>query len=633
MTALYSLVTASGTSIALDASNGVVVEQTYGLDMPPVSNQGTDYALLDGASWQRARTGVRVATLQISAIGTSVDGTNGLHKIRAKLVNAVNPHRHGSSAMRLNYTGNTDGIRYLNCRYEAGLEGGEWRGFTETMTLRLLATDPYWHANTGASNTMANRAALVFNRIASWTDGVWSSMGGGLDADVHALAAKPGGGVYVGGVFDNAGATAAQGIAVWTATTGWAELGGGVTRGGASHDVRNIAIAPNGDVYAGGIFTRAGNTAARNVAVYDVSAGAWEALNGGVETNGVVHALTILSTGRLYAGGAFDTAGVTAAKAIATWNGSRWAAVNNGMPSGYVTCLARDSADNVYAGGTFVTAGSTAAVKIAKWNGSYWAAVGGGFSTAATIYPRALAYDPASDYLYAGGSFNTAGGVACLNIARWNGRQWEPLGGGVNDVVWALKVLSNGWLLAAGYFSIANGDNLSDDGAIMVNSAALWNGYSWVPIPGASIPWIYAFAEDDASGAWYLGGNAWAGARYVSARKTLTNVGSARAYPIITITATATHQTLLYIRNDTTDQTLWFYYPLDEGETLTIDCRPGAKNLMSSFYGAQVGDNPLPGSQLATFCLNPGANNISTLVDGASTTVTFTWTPTYWSRD
>ncbi len=632
MTALYSLVTASGTSIALDASNGVVVEQTYGLDMPPVSNQGTDYALLDGASWQRARAGVRVATLQISAIGTSVDGTNGLHKIRAKLVNAVNPHRHGSNDMRLNYTGNSNGTRYLNCRYDSGLEGGDWRGFTETMTLRLLATDPYWYANTGASGTMANRAALTFNHIGSWTDGAWSSMGGGLNADVNALAARPGGGVYVGGEFDTAGATTAQGIAVWTATTGWAGLGGGITRGGDPHGVNAIAVAPNGDVYAGGLFSKAGNTTARSIAVYDVSAGAWGALNGGVETSASVNALTILNTGVLYAGGGFTTAGSTTVNMVAAWNGSNWASVSNGISFGTVWCLEHDSSNNVYAGGYFSTAGSTAAHCIAMWNGNYWSGVGGGFGPAPVASLYALAYDRANGYLYAGGSFETAGGVACKNIARWNGRQWEPLGGGVSHRVWALRVLSNGWLLAAGLFSLANGDD-PNNGAIMVNNAALWNGYSWVPIPGASIPWIYAFAEDDASGAWYLGGNAWAGARYVSARKTLTNVGSARAYPIITITATATHQTLLYIRNDTTDQTLWFYYPLDEGETLTIDCRPGAKNLMSSFYGAQVGDNPLPGSQLATFCLNPGANNISTLVDGASTTVTFTWTPTYWSRD
>lgn len=624
MTALYSLVTASGTSIALDASNGVVVQQTYGLDMPPVSNQGTDYALLDGASWQRARAGVRVATLQISAIGTSVDGTNGLHKIRAKLVNAVNPHRHGSSAMRLNYTGNTDGIRYLNCRYEAGLEGGEWRGFTETMTLRLLATDPYWYANTMAGTTLPGYSTMTIRNIASWADGVWSSMGGGTDDEVSAIAPRRGGGVYVGGVFSTAGNTAAHGIALWDGAK-WSGLGSGVTRGGDPYEVRAIAVAPNGDVYAGGYFSHAGSTASRNVACWDVSANAWVGLNGGVKSQGVF-ALAVNRSGSLYVGGAFNTAGNTAAPGIARWNGSRWLSVGGGVSSPYVRALAIGPNNTVYVGGTFVSAGGVTARRIAMWNGSAWSTLGTGIGTSVTSYVTCLDYDYSSDLLYVGGAFNTAGGIACKNIACWNGRQWSPVGAGVENAVYGLRVLRNGWLVVTGILNSQAGQPFFDE-------IALWNGYSWVPFWTVNYGIrINVAAEDEGNDILYIGG--WTdGARAVSSRTVVVNTGSAQAYPIITFEATSGSPYVLGIRNDTTDQTLWFNYVLQTGEVLTIDCTPGAKTVTSSFYGALVDDNPLPASQLATFCLVPGDNYISVLTYGNTASVRMTYTPAYWSRD
>jgi len=621
--ALFSLVTASGTSIALDGANGVVVEQAYGLGMPPINNQSTDYAVLDGASWQRQRATARVMMLQLAAVGTSLDGANGLHTIRAKLVNAVNPHRLGSTAMKLNYTGNTDGTRYLNCRYEAGLEGGDMAGFTEKLTLRLLATDPFWYASTGASSTAPTKEAMVLDEIASWTDGVWSSMGGGADpatsaTGVRLLIAKPGGGVYAAGGFNTMGGVAAANIAVLASatTSTWAALGAGIT--GTASEVYTGAVAPNGDLYLGGAFNRAGGTAAMRVAVRDVSAGAWAALGAGVP--GLTRACAVGNAGLVYFSGAWSTAGSTAAARVAKWNGANWAAMGAGFAGGYAFSMAVDAANNLYAGGTFTTAGGAAAARIAKWNGTVWSTLGAGMP--ATVYD--LAYDDAAGYLYAGGAFHTAGGVTVNHVARWDGQQWEPLDSGMNGDVYRMVKLSNGWLIVSGSFTTAGGRT--------VRNMALWNGYSWVSLPAMLNSTVYNFAEDASSGAWYFGG-IFDGSQTVSGRKILTNAGSARAYPVITVVASAASQRLLYIRNDTTDQTLWFDYALQDGETLTIDCRPGAKRMTSSFYGERVGDNPLPGSQLATFGLNPGANHVSTLVDGASATITLSWTPAYWGGD
>lgn len=624
--AKFSLVTASSTTIALDESNGVVVLQTYGLGMPPVEHIGVNYALLDGAYWQRMRVQPRVFTMTIQAVGKSwASSTDGLHGIRAKLVNAINPHRHGQNPMKIVYTGNTGETRYLNARYEAGLEMGEVRGYTEQMTLRFLATDPYWYANTAVGTTLPGYSTMTIRNIASWSDGVWSSMGGGTDDEVSAIAPRRGGGLYVGGAFSTAGNTAARGIAFWDGAK-WSALGSGVTRGGDPYEVSAIAVAPNGDVYAGGYFSHAGSTASRNVACWDVSANAWVGLNGGVGPSGVF-ALAVNRSGSLYVGGAFNTAGNTAAPGIARWNGSRWLSVGGGVSSPYVRALAIGPNNTVYVGGTFVSAGGVTARRIAMWNGSAWSTLGTGIGTSVTSYVTCLDYDYSSDLLYVGGAFNTAGGIACKNIACWNGRQWSPVGAGVGNAVYGLRVLRNGWLVVTGMLN-------SQAGQPYFSEIALWNGYSWVPF------WTLDYgiqanvaAEDEASDILYIGGEAAAGARAVSSRTVVVNTGSAQAYPIITFEATSGSPYVLGIRNDTTDQTLWFNYKLQTGEVLTIDCTPGAKTVTSSFYGALVDDNPLPASQLATFCLVPGDNYISVLTYGNTASVRITYTPTYWGGD
>lgn len=627
--AKFSLVTASNSTIALDESNGVVVLQTYGLGMPPVEHIGVNYALLDGAYWQRMRVQPRVFTMAIQAVGKSwASSTDGLHGIRARLVNAINPHRHGQNPMKIVYTGNTGETRYLNARYEAGLEMGEVRGYTEQMTVRFLATDPYWYANTAVDGTAASHARLDLNEIACWQDGYWSDLGGGAwpspsPVGVRVLIAKPGGGVYAAGRFSAMGGVSANNIAVLpSATTStWAALGAGIS--GSAPEVYTGMVAPNGDVYVGGGFNRAGDTAAMRVAVRDVSAGAWAALGAGVP--GLTRACAIDNTGLVYYSGNWSTAGSTAAVNIASWNGSKWAPVGSGLGvargGNYAYAMAVDADNNLYAGGTFNTAGGAAAAKIAKWNGSAWSTLGSGMN--GTVY--ALDYDNNQGYLYAAGDFTVAGGVTVNRVARWNGQQWEALGSGLNDQAFRMKCLSNGWLLVAGQFTAAGGRP--------AYYIALWNGYDWVSLPakiGAGA--LYCCAEDAFTGAQYLGGT-FSGAQTISSRKTLVNTGSAYAYPIITFTATASGQRVLYLRNDTTDQTLWFNYLLQEGEELTIDCRPGHKSVVSSYYGNRVGDNPLPGSQLATFCLVPGNNYISTLVDGSSTTITITYTPAYWGGD
>src|SRR5437667_5948018 len=66
----------------------------------------------------------------------------------------------------------------------------------------------------------------------------------------------------------------------------------------------------------------------------------------------------------LYAGGLFKRAGGSPANYIAKWNGSSWSALGSGMNS-YVYDLAVSGSD-LYAGGTFTTAGGKVSAYVAR---------------------------------------------------------------------------------------------------------------------------------------------------------------------------------------------------------------------------------------------------------------------------
>lgn len=92
------------------------------------------------------------------------------------------------------------------------------------------------------------------------------------------------------------------------------------------------------------------------------------------------------------------------------WN---WTGFGSGMDD-QVNALAIDSSGNLYAGGTFTTAGGVPANYIAKWDGSTWEALGTGMDNDV----HALAVD-SSGNLYAGGEFSFANGAYAPRVAKW----------------------------------------------------------------------------------------------------------------------------------------------------------------------------------------------------------------------
>jgi len=115
----------------------------------------------------------------------------------------------------------------------------------------------------------------------------------------------------------------------------------------------------------------------------------------------------------------------------------------NGMDD-YVYALAVYG-NELVAGGLFRHAGPVDAPALARWDGGAWHSLGGEMvrddcTVTPTCYAsvRALLVDGSN--LVAGGRFTSAGGVAVLNVGRWDGTAWVAYGEGLGGTVQALAV-------------------------------------------------------------------------------------------------------------------------------------------------------------------------------------------------
>ncbi|MGA2508123.1 MAG: T9SS type A sorting domain-containing protein [Chitinispirillaceae bacterium] len=378
--------------------------------------------------------------------------------------------------------------------------------------IKALAVDN--SGNIYAGGWFDTAGGVVANNIAKWNGSVWSTLGLGMegniynDGSVDALAIDKSGNLYVGGQFTTAGGAGAMFIAKWDGNS-WSSIDGGMRGYGGFNIgyVLALTIDSSGDLYAGGLFTYAGSVIANNIARWNGST--WSALGSGmgkIPGNSPVNSLAFDSSGNLYAGGQFDSAGGVATNSIAKWNGSFWSTLGSGMRGNkdnlpHINTLAIDGSENLYSGGWFTGAGSVVATNIAKWNGSVWNAFGSGTNG----WVSSLAVDRSGHGLYAGGQFTTVGGVVANYIAKWSGSTWSALGSGlgisgssvnmVNDNTFAFD--SSGNLYTGGIFDTAGG--------VAMNNIAKWNGSSWSAL-GSGISGTVSALAFDSSGNLYAGG-------------------------------------------------------------------------------------------------------------------------------
>jgi trimeric autotransporter adhesin len=177
----------------------------------------------------------------------------------------------------------------------------------------------------------------------------------------------------------------------------------------------------------GGSFSHAGNVEAHNLALWD--GGHWMPFAGGV--NGPVSSLVLNNVG-LFVSGTFTRAGAVSAQGIAKWNGFRWEGVNANPLTEYNYAGTIDTlywqAGNLYVGGSFSKIGGVSSRGIARWDGRAWHDMEGGVSIPDYAFASVYTITGDGTNIYAGGFFTQAGSVQATNLARWNGRHWEGIG-------------------------------------------------------------------------------------------------------------------------------------------------------------------------------------------------------------
>jgi trimeric autotransporter adhesin len=306
--------------------------------------------------------------------------------------------------------------------------------------------------------------------VAAWDEQEWSPLGGGLNERVMAMIALPEGELVVGGVFTWATGVSLAKVARWSDGRWWPM---GIELGGVYTWVSALWPLPDGEVAAGGEFIAPGGASLYGLAHWDGSRWhRWPAL-----PDEPVTAFATLPRGDLIAGGWFHWAGSTSAKHVARWDGREWHALGSGMDRA-VFSLAVLPNGHLVAGGEFSIAGGVPASRIASWDGDRWSALGAGVGGERWVRVYALAVLDNGE-LVAGGTFSRAGGVTVNSIARWDGEDWHPMGGGMGGgiqgpTVFALAVLPNGDVIAGGDFETA--------GAVPAQNIARWDGVAWNPL-------------------------------------------------------------------------------------------------------------------------------------------------------
>lgn len=615
----YKIITPDGDTFEFPASQFTLDEGIpAGFGFPPIEHVSQVLYRQPGARLDAIKVGTRVVTLQLKNAQGDESGRYALHVARAALFDALRWNRTLTDPpppSTLRYE--CDGVKTDLNVYYLGDVISHVAGSNEanSIGIRLAAYDPLWYETSSTAAALGVQRLLTVSYLVGKVDGLWDALGAPAmtasptGTSVYAFAlSQDGNTLYVGGAFLNLNGIAnADYIAAYDLTTGtWSAIGTGT-----DGEVRTLIVAPDGTLYAGGLFANAGGVACQGIAKWNGTA--WSAVGTGLAVGGGALCMVMDSSGNIYVGGQFANAGGVANTAgIAKWNGSAWSALGTGATGAdRIYALALDPSGKLYAGGDFALMGGVAnTVKIAKWNGSAWSALSTGMDS--TVYGLAIAPD---GHVYAGGAFTTAGGIACAKVARWNGAAWAALGLGMNDTCYALGFDSEGVMYALGAFTTAGGMTLSD-------RMATWDGSTWSPLdidlPGVAAAFTFFRNGDN----FYIGFNTSGSATTSGVSTNITLNGDSEVFPIVTITGPCIWQ---WLENTTSTKKIVLNVTLIAGEVATLDLSPTAKTLESNARGDLLPyATLLPGSDLDTFALvtDPiaplGVNTVAVMMTGTT---------------
>lgn len=512
-----------------------------------------------------------------------------------------------------NYTGGLEGDLPIYYNDDWSQEDEAWvRNYKFKMraSIQFVALDPFWY-EVGESATILDTNDTDTSRVVAarlLETGQWSVLGppgaGGTYGSVLAIA-EDSTYVYLGGDFTNFdGIAAADNIVRYHKQSGvYSAMDAGL-----SSIVRAIAIAPNGDVIVGGQFQNASGVAAADyIAVWAVGAVAFTALgnpNSGGASITSVYALFYDPTGILWIGGSFaNWAGIANGDGIVTWTGAAYAAPAVGA-NGIVVTFAHDGT-YLYVGGSFSTIGGVSIDSIASWDGSVYAVVGDGIPSNA-----------AGAIAVWNGTI-----VVGLSITPYlmvlQGQLWSLVGGITPDnAVTNLAVGPDGTLFLSGTFTTLGNLTLTNR---MARFNGYSFSHLDAVLPTTNIQVIYPSTYEidplvpENYTLWL--GYSGTGTSAFAGIVTCQNEGTIAAFPKIVFSRSGGDgATITTLRNERTGQELLFDYSLLDGESLIINLNPKNRTIVSSFFGPRMNAR-LANDDFSTWQLLPGDNPISSFVD------------------
>lgn len=311
--------------------------------------------------------------------------------------------------------------------------------------------------------------------IAALDGATWQSFEGGIGNGyinhVRTIAFD-GQDVLVGGQFRTAGKSLvlAENLARWSPIAGWSELGGGLLNDVGLHEpsmigANDLAVAPDGKIWVGGLYSRAGGQPAVSVAT--VAGDTSSAVAGPhplLGVGGPILGAVADRDGSLVAGGDFAFAGKLPLRNVGRFKGGAWSAIGDGV-GGIVRQVILRKSGQIGVAGTLTVDGEATAY--AEWNGTAWTMPGGAVDGNA----YALVEDSAGTLWIAGDLF-AAGGAPVKNIAKLAGAAWAA-GGSFDNLVSSLAIY-DGKLIAAGLFTMADGQPAA---GIAIGSGAAWSEF------------------------------------------------------------------------------------------------------------------------------------------------------------
>ena len=334
--------------------------------------------------------------------------------------------------------------------------------------------------------------------IGSWNGSQWQRLptpnGSDISQTLFALAVYDDGGgpgLFVGGDFSVPGLSAFD-LARWRGNQ-WASLGSiGVSSG--IYSLASFDSGTGAELYIG--------TEGAFAPPYFNHIRKWHGPSNTLTTLGtgadrVVRAMCQHHEGAthtLYMGGDFLRTNGALSRRIATWNGTQFSALAGGVGQGQGDANVRDfvtfddgsgSGPAMYAAGRFDAINGVAARNVARWDGREWSPLGAGLPCYYSPGVRALAlYDSGAGFgpaLYAGGPFIGAGGGTVQYVAKWDSMQrvWTNVShaGGPNSSVSSLVVFNDG-----GGPALVVGGSFSNIAGVAAQRIARWNGLAWSPL-------------------------------------------------------------------------------------------------------------------------------------------------------